>query len=586
MERKGDIIDKQLIKSCVHMLEHLYEDHVESEETRLYATSFESSFLITSKIFYREQAQLMLNEYDAGAYCRYTKQKITEERDRCRSTLSETTTPKIVKVLDEELIKNRLQELIKAPGGVRFMIENDRIEDLALFYELNARVDPKKAELSKAISDHVLDAGLAINKEALAASQASASAAGAQPQPTDTLDKDSEKAKLPEKNLSLQTSAALKWVDDVLQLKDKFDKIWKEAFGSDQGLQTSLTKSFADFINSVLFPRSSEFISLFIDDNMKKGIKGKTENEIDQVLEKAITLLRYVQDKDLFERYYKKHLGKRLLLSKSVSNEVEKQMISRMKMELGNNFTVKLEAMFKDVTISEELTSGFKERIASLGAPDPKRIELGVIMLTGNAWPNELVSIHGDSSGVGKSKCIYPHAIERLKWGFEQYYNEKHSGRMVTWLGNLGHADIRATFPKVPSKEGGFKERRHELNVSTFSMLILLLFNDLRERQSLTFEEIQAKTNIPTSDLIRNLQSLAVAPKTRILIKEPLTKDVKPTDRFSFNEGFQSKFVKIKVGYITAGNKVEDDKERRETERRNNDSRGFCIEAAVVRIMK
>jgi cullin 3 len=86
--------------------------------------------------------------------------------------------------------------------------------------------------------------------------------------------------------------------------------------------------------------------------------------------------------------------------------------------------------------------------------------------------------------------------------------------------------------------------------------------------------------------LIRNLQSLAVAPKTRILTKEPMSKGIKPTDRFSFNEGFQGKTIKIKVGLVAAGNKVESDRERRETEKKNDDSRGFCIEAAVVRIMK
>ena len=151
----------------------------------------------------------------------------------------------------------------------------------------------------------------------------------------------------------------------------------------------------------------------------------------------------------------------------------------------------------------------------------------------------------------------------------------------------MGTADIRAVFPKVPGKEGRLgKERRHELNVSTYAMIVLMLFNDLPPGGSLSFDQIQLRTNIATNELIRNLQALAVAPKTRILIKEPMSKDVKPTDRFSFNESFQSQFLKVKVGVVAAGNKVEGEKERRETEKKNNDSRGFAIEAAVVRIMK
>jgi cullin 3 len=120
--------------------------------------------------------------------------------------------------------------------------------------------------------------------------------------------------------------------------------------------------------------------------------------------------------------------------------------------------------------------------------------------------------------------------------------------------------------------------------------LILLLFNDTASSttstKTLTLEEIQAATNIPMSALTRNLQSLAVAPKTRLLIKEPMSRDVKPGDRFSFNTNFVPKAIKIVINVVSAGNKVEGDTERKETEKPNHDSRSFAIEAAVVRIMK
>jgi cullin 3 len=447
-------------------------------------------------------------------------------------------------------------------------------------YDLNRRVDEKKTELTRAIQRRIVDSGTDVNNDAIAASQAPA------PAPVPAADPaDKTKKVVQEKSINQQTVAAIKWVEDVLSLKDKFDHIWRESFESDALLQQAVTRSFAEFINSPTFPRSSEYISLFIDENMKKGIKGKTEMEIDAVLEKAIVLLRYVQDKDLFERYYKKHLCRRLLMNKSISNEVEKQMISKMKIELGNNFTLKLEAMFKDMTISEELTAGFKKHVEGLGEKDPKRIDLNINVLTSMTWSLETMGGTVED-GENRARCNFPTAVEKVKRGFEKYYNEKHSGRQLTWLANMGSADIRAIFKKVAQKDGSFKERRHELNVPTYSMVILLLFNDLPADQHLTFEEIQAQTNIPGSDLIRNLQSLAVAPKTRILVKEPMSKDVKPTDKFFFNEGFNGKFVKIKVGVISSGNKVESDRERRETEKKNDDSRQFCIEAAVVRIMK
>lgn len=579
MERDGDVIDKHLIKSCVWMLEGLYEDENEGEEQRLYNVSFEKAYLDTSRIFYRNESELLLRDSDAGGYCKHARRRIYEEDERCKQTLLESTGPKIQKVVEDELIKNRIHELVEMDSGVRFMIDNDRLEELNLVYDLNRRVDEKKAETVRAIQKRIVDMGTDINNDAVAASQTSAPPPVADPA-------DKGKGAAPEKSLNQQTVAAIKWVEDVLALKDKFDKIWKDAFVSDPLLQQAITRSFGDFINTPTFPRSSEYISLFIDENMKKGIKGKTEMEIDTVLDKAIILLRYVVDKDLFERYYKKHLCRRLLMNKSISNEVEKQMISKMKIELGNNFTLKLEAMFKDMTISEELTAGFKKHVEGLGDKEPKRIELAINVLTSMTWPLETMGGTVAEEEESRPRCNFPLAVEKIKRGFEKYYSQKHSGRQLTWLANMGSADIKAVFPKVPQKDGTFKERRHDLNVSTYGMVILLLFNELPATKHLTFEEIQAQTNIPHSDLIRNLQSLAVAPKTRILIKEPMSKDVKPTDRFSFNEGFFGKFVKIKVGVVSSGNKVESDRERRETEKKNDDSRQFCIEAAVVRIMK
>lgn len=64
-----------------------------------------------------------------------------------------------------------------------------------------------------------------------------------------------------------------------------------------------------------------------------------TENDVEVVLDKAMVIFRFLQEKDVFERYYKQHLAKRLLLNKSVSNDNEKNMISKLKV---NFITIKI----------------------------------------------------------------------------------------------------------------------------------------------------------------------------------------------------------------------------------------------------
>ena len=575
MEREGDIIDTALIRSCIYMLEGLYESEGEDESTKLYLTSFEPAFLAASEAFYENEGASLLAELDAGTFCRHAKKRSIEEQDRCRSTLSMLSATKIKAVFDDKFIKNNIREVIALEGsGVRYMLDNDRLNELELLYDLVARVDPKKEELKQAVQKRIIELGKEINDAAINTQRVQP------PRAENTADDKSEReAKSSgDKPINQQTAAAIRWVDDVLQLKEKFDGILATAFQSDQGLQSAFSRSYAEFINA--YNRNSEHLSLFFDENLKKGIKGKTENEVDTLLDQGITLLRYVQDKDMFERYYKKHLSKRLLMKRSANMDAERQMISKMKMEVGNNFTQKIEAMFKDMAVSEDLSSNFKNHIARLGDADSKRTELEINVLTSTVWPLENM---GPSyrEGESKSQCIFPPQIDRVKQRFEKFYLNKHSGRQLTWQAHMGTADLRAYFPEIK----GTKKTR-ELNVSTCAMLILLLFNDLPPGEFYTCEEIQAKTNIPFNELTRNLQSLAVAQKTRILIKEPMSKDVKPSDKLFFNENFFSQFQRIKIGVVTSGNKVEDMSERRETEQKNNDTRGGSIEAAIVRIMK
>jgi hypothetical protein len=80
-------------------------------------------------------------------------------------------------------------------------------------------------------------------------------------------------------------------------------------------------------------------------------------------LDKTITVFRYLTDKDVFERYYKGHLAKRLLLGRSVSDDAERQMLGKLKVECGHQFTQKLEGMFNDMKLSAETMEGYRAHL-------------------------------------------------------------------------------------------------------------------------------------------------------------------------------------------------------------------------------
>jgi len=299
---------------------------------------------------------------------------------------------------------------------------------------------------------------------------------------------------------------------------------------------------------------------------LRKEVKGSAEDETESTLDKVVMIFRFLQDKDVFEKYYKQHLAKRLLSGRVVSDDSERSMISKLKSECGFQFTTKIEGMFTDMKTSADAMASFRAYLASpeqggdgtetgrVGA-----IEASVQVLTTGYWPTQQ-----------PSNCILPPEIQRCADAFEKFYQSKHSGRTLKCHANMGNADLRAAFGT----------RRHEINVSTYQMCLLLLFND---RDTISYQELANATHIPTNELKRALQSLACA-KFKLLTKEPKGRDVSEEDSFSFNNKFTAKQIRFKVGTVAAVK--ENDTEKTQTRQKVDEDRKPQVEAAIVRIMK
>ena len=77
----------------------------------------------------------------------------------------------------------------------------------------------------------------------------------------------------------------------------------------------------------------------------------------------VITIFRYLQDKDIFESYYKLSFAKRLLGGRTSSDENEKKLISKLKGECGHQYTQKLEGMLSDMAKSTDQTREFAKEV-------------------------------------------------------------------------------------------------------------------------------------------------------------------------------------------------------------------------------
>jgi len=81
-----------------------------------------------------------------------------------------------------------------------------------------------------------------------------------------------------------------------------------------------------------------------------------------------LLVLKYVQNKDVFMRYHKTHLTRRLILETSADSEMEENMVEWLR-EVGMpaDYVNKLSRMFQDMKVSEDLNSTFKESRKSSG---------------------------------------------------------------------------------------------------------------------------------------------------------------------------------------------------------------------------
>lgn len=124
---------------------------------------------------------------------------------------------------------------------------------------------------------------------------------------------------------------------------------------------------------------------LYLDEMFNKDFKTIQELELNDLLDKIIHIFRYLLDKDVFEGFYKNSFAKRLLENRHNNEDAERALVLKLKEECGFQFTQKLEVMFKDIKVSEELTSEFKTKPSCLALG----LELNMKVLTQGHWPKD-----------------------------------------------------------------------------------------------------------------------------------------------------------------------------------------------------
>lgn len=146
--------------------------------------------------------------------------------------------------------------------------------------------------------------------------------------------------------------------------------------------------------------KPAEMIAKYLDKAMRKGQGTSKDTEHEELLDSALGLYRFTNDKDVFRTFYHRALAKRLLLQKSASDDVEKAMLKKLKERkcvsyLGISVLLTIgyseydpefgmgDHMFTDLALSRDNMKDF----LSKKSDDHPSQKLSVMVLQQSVWP-------------------------------------------------------------------------------------------------------------------------------------------------------------------------------------------------------
>jgi len=507
-EREGEWVDRLLLKECLSMLVHV---NVLSLE--VYQLDFEQPFLQQTAAFYQQEAQRLYGQLNCMEYMRECEKRMKEEEGRCDSYLDVSSRAKVRQCVSEELVGKYAKVLVDdEKSGCRVMMRNGLSDDLqrmyALFSTAASLLQHTKRGSNSSTSattpvDYIRDAMSSLIKQ-LGSAVVNEKESGMRPQ---------------------------LFVEQCLAIRQQYGMYVERSFMNDRAFVRALKESIESYMN--VDGRSAQYLSAWVDELMRKSVKGMSEAEVDARLNDVIAIFRYLQDKDVFEEYYKQQLAQRLL-SGGASNEAERSLIGKLKAECGHQYTSRLEGMFKDMELSKALMKQYAQgappsplpttspSLSPAASPQPANTELSVHVLTTGFWPMP-----------APIPLSLPPFCQALLSHFSSFYSTLHSGRRLTWHHSSSTAELRCQF------DGG----KRELSLHFYQACILLLYNSA---DAYSFTQLSQLTQLPRTLLAQHVLSLA-HPAVRVLRKQPNTKAISDDDLFTYNAQYSSKFYRNKI---------------------------------------
>ena len=546
-DRKGNKEYRQKIKAVMNILKCLdYEyPEIRRENNKIFwirtkeninigtiiQDSWFNNYLDDTKKFAKEKGNKDIRSMSSPEYIKSQLEYLGEESERQNEFINPKYHEKINDINYEYLIGNHSKEIIEKETGLKKMLKMKEYSQLTNLYKLFKLYPTSLEKIQEKLQNYIKERGNTIsgNKEL--------------------------------------TRDPLKFIPLLIDLNKEIDELVKNCFENYKVFQDAKNDAFKFFMQREIY---SKQLANYADHCLRSFFRGKSEQEINSILDDIIQLFKCLPSHLSFLNHYEMMMSDRLIKNLSLSEINEKNLINKLSREKGPAFVSKMNEMINDLEKNKNNKQKYKTS-ENKGAPNG--IILDVKVISQSAW---------EIKNKNLEKFKLPNFLSSCLEDYEKFYLKIHPAHKLIWCLGLSKIEIEYLY---------LKQKQKFISISTLPQLLCLLL--LEKKEKLTLGAMANLCECKPDTIVKDIQGLFFNKNFKQnegIIKSTSNlkiEELKETDEICINKNFSCSNLRINTKPLVK-KKTEDEIKNEEEEEAKilKKKQEVIIQATIARIMK